>query len=254
MKRHKPSKPRTTSLTVDMGHPVEVKSVKANADGTFQFFDGNGALLKPISAFVERSYKRRKSPKVLSQVPLDPSTPMTVNPLHALVAYDTIYALDSNTRLIRGQNISIAAAILVNTYQRELEIKFKFKTMHALEFRETDCHPDLLALRYHIHLLGNNPTIEKAGKVAFIIDSHLGDLSDIRAGIAPVLDNCFLPHWADLIFASDCAQDTLPNKFLKKADTEANKLLNLIGNGTLADKPSEEKFGHASYFRFWNHR
>jgi hypothetical protein len=251
MKRQPPTKPRATALTMDMGKPIAITRVDLNANGTFQFYDANGYLVNPVSAFVERSYDRPKGPKVLSQVPVDPSVPMTADPLQALLAYDVIYVIDSNSRVIRDQNISVAAAILAKWQQREPEIRLGFAAMHALEFRDTDCHPDLLALRYHLHLLENNPTIGQAGKIALVVDSHLDNLSAIRSGNAPVLDDCYLPSWADLIYASDSAQDTLVNMLLRQADKEASALLKLIEDKTFPDMPSEDMFGHAKYFRFW---
>src|SRR5688572_808182 len=122
MKHQPPTKPRATALTMDMGKPVAITKVALNANGTFQFYDQNGDLINPVSAFVERSYDRPKSPKVLSQVPVDPSVPMTADPLQALLAYDVIYIVDSNSRVIRDQNISIAAAILAKWQKRESEI------------------------------------------------------------------------------------------------------------------------------------
>ncbi len=251
MKHQPPTKPRATALTMNMDKPVAVTRIDLNTNGTFQLYDANGNLINPASAFVERSYDRPKGPKVLSQVPVDPSLPMTADPLQALLAYDVIYVIDSNTRVIREQNISVAAAILARWQQREPELRLGFATMHALEFRDADCHPDLLALRYHLHLLGNNPTIDQAGKVAFVVDSNLDNLSAIRSGDTPVLDDCYLPSWADLIYASDSAQDTLVNMLLRQADKEASALLKLIENKTFPDMPSEDMFGHANYFRFW---
>src|SRR5436305_13418240 len=112
MKLRKPSRRRATTLIMDMGRPVQIKSFSASADGSFEFFDENGNSLQPARAALERGYERTKGPKVLSRVPVSSFAPISSDPNLALQKYDTLFALDTNTRLIDGQEISAAAVVL----------------------------------------------------------------------------------------------------------------------------------------------
>ena len=236
---------------MDMGIPVQVKTFSVSADGSFQLFDENGNSLKPVKATLERSYERAKGPKVLSRIPSDISAPISSDPDTALLSYDTIFAIDTNTRSMGGQEISIAAVVLGKWTERSPTPRCRYSPIHALEFRNVDCHPDLLALKHHIVEMERDPSRPSAGRVAFIVDSHLGNLPKIASREMPVLDDCFFPEWADLIYASDAAQDSVVNVLLRASDRAASSLLQHIQGGAGHDDSQVESPDHASYFRFW---
>ncbi|MBW8312597.1 MAG: hypothetical protein K0M64_11270 [Rhizobium sp.] len=237
---------------MDMGIPVEVKTVSVSGDGSIEFFDGKGNSLQPVKATLERSYERAKGPKVLSRIPVDGSARISSDPNTALLAYDTIFSIDTNTRSIGGQEISIAAVVLGKWTQRSPSPILGFAPVHALEFRNVDCHPDLLALKQHIVQMEGDPNRSSAGLIAFIVDSHLGNLSKIASRELPVLDDCFFPEWADLLYASDAAKDSLVNMLLRASDSAANNLLQHIEGGSGYAASQVEAPEHSSYFRVWH--
>jgi hypothetical protein len=240
---------------MDMGTPVEINSVLVSADGSFDFLDANGASLRPIEANLERGYARAKGPKILSRLPIAVGGRISSNPDVALLYYDTIFALDTNTRIAGEQGISVTAAIL-GKWNRAIpnEPKLRFAPVHALEFRNVDCHPDLLALKHHIVHMQNDLRRANAGKIAFIVDSHLGDLPRINSREMPILDDCYLPEWADLIYASDSAQDSLANLLLRAADRAATALLKHIENGKIQEVSGLAAPEHSSFLRVWRPR
>ena len=132
--------------------------------------------------------------------------------------------------------------------------KLGFAPTHALEFRNVDCHPDLLALKHHIVQMESDPNRCSAGAVAFIVDSHLGNLPKIASRDLPVLDDCFFPEWADLVYASDAAQDSLANVLLRASDRAASNLLQHIEGGAGHEASQVEAPDHASYFRVWHYQ
>lgn len=249
MKRQKPSKPRTTTLTMDMGKPVQINSFSVSAEGSFKFLDVNGNSLQPERTILERGYERAKGSKVLSRVPVSSVAPISLDPNLALQKYDTIFAMDTNTRQVHGQEVSIAAFILGKWMQRSPTLEFGFQRMAALEFHNVDCHPDLLALKHLVLQMENEQFRQKAGRIAIIMDSHLGNFTKIVSRQLPILDDCYFPECADLVYASDAACDSLANMLLQAADREANTLLQKIEvNACLSTSQGEEP-EHCSYFR-----
>lgn len=253
MKRNPPSKPRHTIATADFGRPVEVGSVRMSADGWVEFLDKTGEVIQPISGHVERGYERAKGAKVLSQTPAQRGSRIDYNPALALLQYDYFVAIDTNTRIIRDESISVAAFCEGAWEQRVPAPKLAGGVLRLIEFRNADCHPDLYALKFFIEGFGALPTRDPSARIAFIVDSHLGDLGAIRSRHKPVLDQCYLPECSDLLYASDAAQDGAQNVLLRLADRRASELLGLIESGVKPDLPSTQSDPHVSYFRLWTH-
>lgn len=251
MKKTKSTKPRITTLTMDMGIPVQIKNISITTDGSLHLFDENQKPLRPEKSILERSYERTKGPKVLTQIPTSPTNSLTLSPDLALTKYDTIFAIDTNTRKLHGRMVSVAALVL-GKWTRAPDLKLCFAPTQALEFHDCDCHPDLLALKHVIMQIENDPRRSTAGNIAFIIDSHLGNFEKIISRQIPILDECYFPKWANLIYASDAASDSISNILLRASDHAANSLLQQIESGAGHLVSQEESPAHASYFRVWN--
>jgi hypothetical protein len=246
------TKPRTTAVTMDMGVPVSVKNVSISPLGEITMFGENGISLQHASATVERLYERHKGPKILSRVPLPQQAPLAVDSNIALLHFDTIFAIDSNSRTINGRIVSVAAVTLCKWSQRDPLPIISFATINAMEFRDIDCHPDLLALKHFLIRLSKNPDTMAAGRIGIVIDSHLGDLHKIETREIPLLDDYFLPAWVSIIYASDAANDRLPNRLLRESDKAADNLLRQIECGDWREDSQEPFSDHGSYFRIWD--
>ena len=237
---------------MDMGKPVQINSLSVSADGSFKFLDTNGNSLQPEKTKLERAYERAKGPKVLSRLPISSLAPIALDPNLALQKYDTIYALDTNTKKVHGQDVSVAAFIIGKWMQRFPNLEFGFNRMVALEFHNVDCHPDLLALKHLVLQMESESFRQKAGSIAIVIDSHLGIFPEIVSRQLPILDDCYFPEFADLIYASDAACDSIVNMLLQAADREANALLREIEGDADFSTSQVEKTDHSSYFRIRN--
>lgn len=248
----KPTKPRTTSITLDMGEPVKVRAFAMSPSGEIQLIGEDDKPLRHISATIERSYDRPKGPKVLSRVPLGNRAKLIADPDRALLQFDTIFAVDSNSRSINGRMVSVAAITLCKWLQRDPTPVVGFAPTQAMEFRDVDCHPDLLALKHFLIRLRETPNISEAGRIGIVIDSHLGDLPKIEARDVPLLDDYFLPVWVSLIYASDSASDRISNVLLRESDKAATRLLRQIEGGDWKDTSQEPFFDHGDYFRVWS--
>ena len=150
---------------------------------------------------------------------------------------------------MHGQDVSVAAFIIGKWMQRSPNLEFGFNRMVALEFHNVDCHPDLLALKHLVLQMESEIFRQKAGRIAIIIDSHLGIFPEIVSRQLPILDDCYFPEFADLVYASDAACDSIVNMLLQAADREANALLREIEADADLSTSQFEKSDHSSYFR-----
>lgn len=235
-----------------MGKPVSLRGVGLSPTGELLMIGKEGTPLKHASARVERSYPREKGPKILSRVHLPKDSPLLADPDRALFQFDTLFAIDSNTRIIRDQSVSIAAIVLCKWVQKEPIPLIGYAPTQAIEFRNIDCHPDLLAWKHFLLRFEEQKNFSQIGKVALIADSHLGDLAKIESREQPILDNFFLPKWASIVYASDAAKDRITNILLREADNSATNLLNQIEDGDWREESQEPFFDHGRYFRVWD--
>jgi len=247
----KPIKPRTTSVTVDMGESVEIKAFGYSSTGNIVIIGKDGNPLQHASGRVERSYPREKGPKILSRVNLTKESQLLADMDRALLQFDTIFAIDSNTREIRGHRVSIAAIVLCKWLRKGEIPLIGFSPTQAIEFRDIDCHPDLLAWKHFLIRLKEHPDFSRIGKVALVADSHLGDLARIESHDQPIIDEFFLPSWASIVYATDSAKDRVANILLREADSNATNLLRQIENGDWREESQEPFFDHGCYFRVW---
>lgn len=245
-KKQQPVRPRQTTVTMDMGQPVSVTALTRLADGRIAFLDGAGKEHMPIAGVIERSYERDtgKAPKVLSQTALHPEAGIRFHPDDGLLAFPTVFVIDTNTRPQTG----LSACCMATLFPQRGGKYF----IQGMEFANASCHPDLFALKT---LLSNvdaklGPDRGKA-RFAVVVDSSLGDLPAIRERQQPILDDYYLPEWAYLMFASDAASDAAVNKLMRVVDKRASELLEFLertgGAGTMSDAAPHARFARC-YF------
>lgn len=237
---------------MSMGAPVAAHSYSVSADGSVVLCGADGEALRPTGAVVERSYERPKGPKVLSRVPLASTDRLVTDSDQAVLAFDTLFAIDANTREIGGHQVSVAAITLCKQVVGSQPPRFEYAVSQALEFCEADRHPDLLALMCFGKQFQSTSGIDSAGRVGVVMDSHLGILAEIEARELPVLDDFFLPDGLSIVYASDAASDRLPNVLIRASDRAATDLLRRIESGELGTPPQARPLEHTTYFRVWN--
>lgn len=243
----KPEKPRSVVLQFQMGDGDDIaRSIRIIGDEII-FANKDGKQIYPKSGVIRNQYDREKAPKVLSSVPLSMDQPLHYSPDYALRPYDTVLAVDSNTRNIKGQEISVAAIVAGQWGDPQTRMRLDIGATQALEFRNTKCHPDLLAWTHVLKGVENNSSFNKGGRLALIVDSHLGDLPAIQSRKKSILDDYYLPEWCTIFYASDAATDGVVNKALRAADKSANELLDQLNRYSILPN---HNLGNSEYFEY----
>jgi hypothetical protein len=249
-KRNKPEKPRSVALTFQMGSAIAT-SLEVSG-GEIIFRNAEGQLVSPKSGKLQSQYPRTKGPKVLSASPMLMDQPLYYAPDYNLLPYDTILAVDSNTRTIKGIEVSVASIVACRWRVRDLPSPIAdVGPTQAIELRGTTCHPDLIAWKHVLKGVGDNPEFKPEGKLALIVDSHLGDLEDVQARRKPILGDFYLPEWATLFYASDAAADSFVNKVLRTADKHSRELLDQLERYPALPNSNLIVDDHCTYFHLW---
>lgn len=246
-------KPRIVSITMDMGEPVDVNGVKISPTGSIELLK-DGIPLMPANAYHTINFDRPKGPKILNKTPLDPNK-LIIDSNLALEKFDRIFAIDTNTKTINDENVSVSCVVLCKLSRDKNDLLIaKVAPIHCLEFRNIQGITENIAWMKAIQLITANPSYSVNMKLGIIVDSDLGNISSYNNRSKPFYSDFYLPQNIELIYAStDVGKEYLANKLISLCDKEATKLLEDIALNNVSNenlhKINDEPYTH---FRFWN--
>src|SRR5207302_1750530 len=105
-------KKRTPTVRIDFGRDQVIGGMNVSDDGTLTLFDGNGLPVSPKSVEVDSTYARPKGPKSLNRAVVAP-TNIGLNQNKSLLRYTHVFAVDTNTNVVKGVRTSITVATYV---------------------------------------------------------------------------------------------------------------------------------------------
>lgn len=245
-------KERMMSITLDMGKPVPLDAVSVTPHGELTMYY-QGQQVKPVKATLETSYPREKKPKVIHKADI-PIEVLKTDIHAAFQRYDRLYVIDTNTRIINGEKISVACILLAKFRPGgDMTLAF-FAPVHALEFWGIEQKPENIAWREAILAIQANPEYKDNLKIGILVDSDLGEIPNYNLRLKPIVGDFYLPQYFELIYASaDVGKEYFVNKLISDCDKESQKIFNLIetapsGHPSLEAVPNKEY----SHFRLWN--
>lgn len=246
-------KPRTSSITMDMGEPVAVNGVRISPTGSVELLK-DGVPLVPVDAYHDVNFDREKGPKILNKIPLDPNK-LIINLNIALENFDRIFAIDTNTKIVNGESISVACIVLCKlTRDKNNLLIAEFAPVHCLEFRNIQGVAENIAWMKAIQFITANPSYNIDLKFGIIVDSDLGNIPSYNNRFKPIYSDFYLPQNIELIYAStDAGKEYLANKLISLCDKDATKLLEGIMQNKVSNENLHEVINEPyTHFRFWN--
>lgn len=246
------SKPRSVSVTLDMGKPVTANAFRMSPVGDI-FLLNNDEMLMHERAHVATSYLRVKGPKVLNRVELQ-NDRLTTNPNSSLLKFDRLFAVDTNTKTVGSERVSVAAILLARLEQKSPLCFLHFSIINCLEFRNVSENPEKIAWKKTIQLIMANPSFNLDITFGLIVDSDLGNIDAYNSRTLPIVGSFYLPSNFQLLYASsDAGREYAANRLISECDREAALLLKAIiselPNKTSLVQVSGEPYTH---YRTWN--
>ncbi|MBB6178305.1 hypothetical protein [Pseudorhizobium flavum] len=204
------------------------------------------------NAYSQVSYDRPKGPKVLTRIPQS-AVSMSFDAKDALSKhYDHTIAVDTNTRLIEGHEVSVTAVVSFKEAPppEGADAYWKLDIPFCWEFIDlkTDKKENLGWVAALEELLYRG-IIKQGERVGMVVDSDLGNIPAINARQVPVFDATYLPVGVQLIYGSaDTGSENVVNRVLQAADSAANQVLDVIQNGDVefnkCDQPTKWYSGY----------
>ncbi len=191
-----------------------------------------------INIYSETTFGRPKDPKVVSRVPIPGEAQFNIN--DAIENnFDIIFAIDTNTRDIRGYSISVSGVIQC---QKVFVIDpmgvagryWQYFTPFCMEFIEVKSKPENLGWMMLIDYITLSLKDILMKRIGMIVDSDLGNVNQYNLRNSPIYEEVLLPKNIKLIYASsDVGRDLFPNQMLKLADKASTICLRAIESGAI---------------------
>lgn len=246
-------KPRTISVTLDMGEPVAADGVSIDKNGEVALLKG-GQVLVPKAANIQTGYKRKKGLKVLNQANLQVGK-LIINPNEALLKYELVFAVDTNTVILNNEYLSVSCIALCKFIRAGTNAIAQFAATQCLEFRGVSEKSENIAWVKVIQMIIGNPAYDPIKKIGVVVDSDLGNIPEFNSGSKPIHGDFFLPENFELVYASaDTGKaEYLANKLISICDKEASGLIRYLQNNPTYDNNLEKVTGVPyTHFRLWN--
>ncbi len=177
-----------------------------------------------ISQKQVHAYFGEKKIRVLSEIPKDASdNSLDLN--KKLKRYNSILAIDTNTKIIKGETYSIGYSCQLTHKINNDKIIW---TLHPVQVFIIIGKGEKYENRNWVSLvkyLQSHKAHNLNHKIGIIVDSDLGEIGDYNKGLKPVFDDFILPEQFEFIYASDKASDNVLNDSIRHCHKVAKLLL-----------------------------
>ncbi len=247
-------KNRTFTINMDPRNYTFFDGITISAQGQFQGHKrGLNFPLIGENSF-EYGYERESGKKkILTTGPVIPDA-CFINPSLPFADFDHVFAVDTNTKNIGEDRVSVAAITyccvgLKNGNQFSLSVPI---LMAWYEYRNVEGPPENLAWKELIEAILRNPELQK-GEIGLIVDSDLGKHKDFNKRVLPIYENFYLPERFRMLYGStDGGKESLVNKLISFSDKRSNYLLGILEKDDPCKDRGELEGRSYSHFRQWD--
>lgn len=228
-----PIQPRTYAAKLDPRNYLESDGFAIGTDLALKR-TVNGKL-KPIigSPELSQSYKRKRKGGNKVIVKGVARGDHVFDPESLLIGFDHIFAIDTNTKSLGEDSISVSGVVHGFLSFEEDQVRLNYTPIFLLEFWNAQTKPERLGWYALISAIERNPDFAEK-KVGIIVDSELGELDGLNERRSPLDEAYFLPTGFELIYATGDVASNATNKLIRLCDRLASlKLDEVIGDPRL---------------------
>ena len=245
------TKGRKHYFVIDFGTPTKLDGIGITHDNKIEFIQG-GKLLEGEKSYFSSSYDRPKGAKIINRMELN-CKELRINTSSFFSDYDVVFAIDTNTKTVNGQKISVSGIVLCDFESQKERTLALFSPLQCFEFRNIDSYPEKVAWKKFFESIVRKPEYKTISSIAVVVDAHLNDISKYNSRSKPIIDDYYLPPKIELIYASaDVGKEYLPNRLIAMSDKIATKLLQHIEQHIENTEGSEIMDQRFSHFRLWH--
>lgn len=219
--------PRHTTLLV--GHTKKFQGVTINRDGQVWVQLESGITVKADAVLSETGYtKKDGKEKVLTSIPKKVALDI---PLYLDTDYDRFYAIDTNTRQIKSDRISVAT--IFECYTRNIsqqQLDLFYRNGGNLIFKNApEGLEEKFSWKHMISLLCSSKNYKNEMRIAIITDHDADNHSRFNSGTSPIIGRFYLPKNFTLLYArSGAGTGNIMNWLLEKCEKDAKATLDAL--------------------------
>jgi hypothetical protein len=215
--------------TLLAGHTNKFQGVTIDRDGQVSVQLESGITVKADAVLSQTGYtKKDGKEKVLTSIPNKVALDI---PLYLATHYDRFYAIDTNTKQIKSDRISVATIFECYTRkisQQQLELYYRnggnliFK--NALKGLE-----EKFSWKHLINLLCSSKNYKIEMRIGIITDHDKDNHSRFNSRTSPIIGSFYLPKNFTLLYArSDAGIENILNWLLDKCEKDAKAILDAL--------------------------
>jgi hypothetical protein len=239
-----PVKPRTHTVRLDRRNYTESDGLAIGMDYSLKRIVGGQILpLIGVPIFVQTHGRTQKSPKVI--VKGETAGDFVMKPDSVLTRFDNYFVIDTNTRELHGQRISMSAVLHAHVRDDHL----LYAPMTAFEFWGAEIDPEILGWYVLIRSIEERGLFLE-GRIGLIVDSHLGELDEFNRRERAIFGDQLLPERMKFIYASADKSGSTANTLIKQADLLASSQLKSVAKSSDMDTLKSTSYP-CQFFRQW---
>ena len=223
-------KNRTVSIDIDPRNIEMMDGLGISTTGRVVGIRNGQALPLIGESAIEYGYNRKHNFKLLSKGPIATSN-LYLTPDPVLLEFDHVFAVDTNTKDIGGDKVSVAAVLhCIIGPKNNTSVNISYSFLGWFEYRNIIGKEENLAWMQLSIAIAKEPGYEEQ-KIALLVDSDLMCHDQYNKGELPIYGNYYLPSNTTLIYASaDGGKEVLINRLIGFCDSKAKELLGYLVN------------------------
>jgi hypothetical protein len=220
---------KPVSLTIQFKLPPDGKVSKASIlpNGDIVLLDEKGEEIVPVYMDRTLQYSRKKGPKIQNRRKFEGQY-TSVNGTRELASFASIFAIDTNTRSIRGAAVSASCFVCcrlqhkAENYVLECEPRVNF-----YEFHNVRGNAEFLGILKVANDVERSAGLTKNDRFAIVTDAHLGSHDLLNGRRAALYGAHVLPARFQLIYASSDTGQEIVNGLIRLCDQQSTQYLEL---------------------------
>ncbi len=213
---------RLIQLEMEIDPPQKIDLVRIyKKDGMIKLFS-DGKTIIPKSASAKVGYNGSSKFVWISDL-LIPTTSMTIDPHNTYLAFDELYAVDTNTQLILNTKYAISVAVKADITLSNDCYRVKTTQLIAKGFTSNMNHEKIGWYLLITHLMETN-VISKEKLIGIVVDHDRDNISKYNRKEVPIIAEYCLPKGVRLIYAKSKPKGSIYNALITNCDKRSNKL------------------------------
>ncbi|WP_147382203.1 hypothetical protein [Pseudoflavonifractor sp. AF19-9AC] len=229
-RKHKHTHPRTIKLNATF-HAPKAGTYKYEGNIYSKKFrilgeDGDAVPLENIHIELSRSREscERKGAKILCNIPHMQTA--SLSPNEALLTFDYVYAVDTNTKCVDGSWLSAGCVCYLASCQKiETQYRHEFSLIRQVTSTNTFCRYQMEQHVWNDTIAFIQTIVPSDCTVALVVDCDLENIQKYNERLLKIRDAAYLPENFTLIYASADNKDTIANKMISFCDSCAKEAL-----------------------------